>query len=90
MLIFGPFAQIAKSKQDIPMEASGERYSHVFGTNATAFELFVVEKKIMGPCWLNLTDAKINTGNVSLPHSRSQLPLDSHMRLFTARSLDAN
>lgn len=39
---------------EIPLDASGALYSHVFGTNASAFELFVVERKIMGPCWLNI------------------------------------
>lgn len=44
----------AQKAGEIPLNASGAMYSHVFGTNASAFELFVVERKIMGPCWLNI------------------------------------
>ncbi|SCV75007.1 BQ2448_8036 [Microbotryum intermedium] len=39
---------------DIPLDASGERFSHVFGSTASAFETFVVANRIMGPCWLNV------------------------------------
>lgn len=58
------------SKADIPIESSGELYSHVFGTTATPFERLVVDRKIMGPCWLNITAPKINKGEAV--HSVSQ------------------
>ncbi|BGP49603.1 DNA-directed DNA polymerase alpha catalytic subunit pol1 [Rhodotorula kratochvilovae] len=45
---------------DIPIDASGEQYSHVFGSTATPFERFVIDHKVMGPCWLNLKKPKIN------------------------------
>ncbi|SCZ87769.1 BZ3500_MvSof-1268-A1-R1_Chr2-3g05237 [Microbotryum saponariae] len=45
---------IAKFAVDIPLNASGERFSHVFGSTASAFETFVVANRIMGPCWLNV------------------------------------
>ncbi|GAA5873099.1 hypothetical protein JCM8547_006792 [Rhodosporidiobolus lusitaniae] len=48
---------------DIPIDASGEHYSRVFGTTATPFERFVVDRKIMGPCWLNLKNPKVNKGD---------------------------
>lgn len=51
--------------RDIPLNASGERYSHVFGSNTSPFELFVVERKIMGPCWLNITGAEVTKEEVS-------------------------
>lgn len=50
------------SKSDIPIDASGNLYTHVFGTTATPFERLVVDRKIMGPCWLNVTAPKINKG----------------------------
>ncbi|GAA5981594.1 hypothetical protein JCM5350_008038 [Sporobolomyces pararoseus] len=50
------------SKSDIPIDASGNFYTHVFGTTATPFERLVVDRKIMGPCWLNVTAPKINKG----------------------------
>lgn len=38
------------------MDASGATFSHIFGTNTTPFELFVVNQKIMGPSWLEIKD----------------------------------
>ena len=35
----------------------GETFSHVFGTNTSLFEQFVLWKNIMGPCWLKIQDA---------------------------------
>jgi DNA polymerase alpha subunit A len=41
-------------KPALPMDASGNTFSHVFGTNTSLFEQFVLEKNIMGPCWINI------------------------------------
>lgn len=49
----------------IPMDLSGGNFSHVFGTNTSAFERFVLERKVMGPCWLNVTNATLSTKDVS-------------------------
>ncbi|KAG9284047.1 hypothetical protein G9A89_022821 [Geosiphon pyriformis] len=38
----------------LPDNLSGETFSHVFGTNRSALELFIIQRKIMGPCWLNI------------------------------------
>jgi DNA polymerase alpha subunit A len=45
------------SKNALPVDASGETYSRVFGTNTSIFEQFVMWKNIMGPCWLKIEDA---------------------------------
>ncbi|KAL7342525.1 hypothetical protein BJY59DRAFT_689579, partial [Rhodotorula toruloides] len=52
-----------RNESDIPIDAAGEQYSHVFGSTATAFERFVVDHKIMGPCWLNISKPKVNKGD---------------------------
>lgn len=36
------------------MDIQGETFSHVFGTNTSLFEQFVLWKNIMGPCWLKI------------------------------------
>ncbi|KAK7949691.1 DNA polymerase alpha catalytic subunit [Apiospora saccharicola] len=41
----------------IPKEATGETFSHIFGTNTALFEQFVLWKRIKGPCWLKIKDA---------------------------------
>ncbi|KAF8739169.1 DNA polymerase alpha catalytic subunit, partial [Rhizoctonia solani] len=38
----------------LPMDLSGATFSRVLGTNTSAFELFVLKRKIMGPCWLDI------------------------------------
>ncbi|WFC99288.1 DNA-directed DNA polymerase [Malassezia yamatoensis] len=43
----------------LPMDLSGATFARAFGTNTSAFELFVVKRKIMGPCWLRLEDVSL-------------------------------
>ncbi|KAF7370942.1 DNA polymerase [Mycena sanguinolenta] len=39
--------------------------ARIFGTNTTAFELLVLKRKIMGPCWLTIKNPKIENKNFS-------------------------
>ncbi|KAK0497423.1 hypothetical protein EDD18DRAFT_1162173 [Armillaria luteobubalina] len=39
--------------------------SKIFGTNTTAFELLVLKRKIMGPCWLQIKNPKIDNQGIS-------------------------
>lgn len=50
-------------KQQLPMDMNGETFSHVFGTNTSLFEQFVLWKNIMGPCWLKIEGADFTTVN---------------------------
>ena len=45
------------TKPPIELGKTGETFSHVFGTNTTLFEQFVLWRNIMGPCWLKIEDA---------------------------------
>lgn len=38
----------------LPLDLTGETFSHVFGTNTAMFEQFVLYRRIMGPCWLQI------------------------------------
>ncbi len=49
------------------MDASGPTFSHVFGTKTSAFELLVLKRKIMGPCWLEIKGAAVSTKSVRFP-----------------------
>lgn len=52
----------------LPQDLKGETFSHVFGTNTSSLEMFLMNRKIKGPCWLevknprkeNLTFRKLN------------------------------
>ena len=41
-------------KMPLSTDLTGETFSHVFGTNTSLFEQFVLWKNIMGPCWLKI------------------------------------
>ncbi|KAL2160504.1 hypothetical protein VTH06DRAFT_1192 [Thermothelomyces fergusii] len=45
------------TKPPLELGTTGETFSHVFGTNTSLFEQFVLWKKIMGPCWLRIGNA---------------------------------
>jgi DNA polymerase alpha subunit A len=49
----------------VPMGACSPNIAKVFGTNTNAFELFVLKRKIMGPCWLEIRNPQIEFKGVS-------------------------
>ncbi|KZP01754.1 DNA polymerase alpha catalytic subunit, partial [Calocera viscosa TUFC12733] len=49
----------------LPTDISGPSFSRVFGTNTSAFELLVLKRKIMGPCWLQVKEPTISHTGVS-------------------------
>ncbi|CEP63900.1 DNA-directed DNA polymerase alpha catalytic subunit POL1 LALA0_S09e05006g [Lachancea lanzarotensis] len=63
--------QTPKSKGVIiPSDLEGDTFFHVFGGNTNIFESFVIQRKIMGPCWLEVKNgdfsALSNASNCSL------------------------
>lgn len=50
-------------KPALPISSTGETFSHVFGTNTALFEQFVLEKNIMGPCWLSIKGGDFQSVN---------------------------
>lgn len=71
-------------KMPLSADLKGETFSHVFGTNTSLFEQFVLWKNIMGPCWLKIEDADFKAVNnaswckfelaVSKPNNITVLP----------------
>ncbi|XP_068206264.1 DNA polymerase alpha catalytic subunit-like [Palaemon carinicauda] len=49
----------------LPMDLSGETFSHVFGTNTSSLELFLLERQIKGPCWLDVKLPQLPSPSVS-------------------------
>lgn len=49
----------------IPSNAASPNFSRIFGTNTNAFELLVMKRKIMGPCWLQVKKPIIDNRGVS-------------------------
>ncbi|KAL8832715.1 MAG: hypothetical protein Q9170_004777 [Blastenia crenularia] len=50
-------------KPTLPIDLKGDTFSHAFGTNTGFFEQFVLWKRIMGPCWLQLDEADLSPIN---------------------------
>ncbi|CAG8582995.1 2831_t:CDS:10, partial [Diversispora eburnea] len=49
----------------LPSDLSGKTFSHVFGTQYSALELFLIKRKIRGPCWLEINNAVIEKRKIS-------------------------
>ncbi|EFP82360.2 DNA-directed DNA polymerase alpha catalytic subunit pol1 [Puccinia graminis f. sp. tritici] len=45
------------TKPPIARLTTGKTFSKIFGTGTSAFELFLLKRKIMGPCWLDVQGA---------------------------------
>lgn len=58
-------ASYSKLSQDL----SGETFSRVFGTNSSSLELLLLDRKIKGPCWLEVK----NPQNSKMPMSWCKL-----------------
>jgi hypothetical protein len=54
----------------LPENLSGATFSHAFGTQTGPLEHFLVKRDIMGPCWLQVKDAKPNGSKVTNTRER--------------------
>ncbi|KAF9482567.1 DNA polymerase alpha catalytic subunit [Pholiota conissans] len=53
------------SEPAIPMNAVSQNIAQILGTNTSAFELLVMKRKIMGPCWITIQNPQIDNKGVS-------------------------
>ncbi|KAG8857126.1 DNA-directed DNA polymerase alpha catalytic subunit pol1 [Serendipita sp. 411] len=60
MQVVYPFSEPA-----LPSNLSSPNFSRIFGTNTSAFELLVLNRQIMGPCWLEIKDPHVENKGVS-------------------------
>ncbi|KAJ3052467.1 DNA-directed DNA polymerase alpha catalytic subunit pol1 [Rhizophlyctis rosea] len=44
----------------VPSDSKGKSFSHIFGTSTSALELFILKRKLMGPCWVRIENAEIS------------------------------
>ncbi|KAL2271912.1 hypothetical protein VTJ83DRAFT_1283 [Remersonia thermophila] len=63
------------TKPALELGTTGETFSHVFGTNTSLFEQFVLWKKIKGPCWLKIEDGDF-TALKNASHCRLEVLLE--------------
>ncbi|KAJ3161309.1 DNA-directed DNA polymerase alpha catalytic subunit pol1 [Geranomyces michiganensis] len=53
------------SQPELPTKLAGKSFSRVFGANTSALEMFVLKRKLMGPCWVEIKNAKLIKRNLS-------------------------
>lgn len=58
-------ALIPPIEPQIPNNVSSPNFSRVMGTSTSAFELLVLKRKIMGPCWLQIKKPEVEFKGVS-------------------------
>ncbi|KAL9933797.1 hypothetical protein V8E36_007455 [Tilletia maclaganii] len=73
----------------LPLDISGRTFSRIFGTNTSAFELFVVKRKIMGPCWLNVQDALVNREK-AVSHCKAEFRVEDPKNIAPFPETDEN
>ncbi|KAJ8375624.1 hypothetical protein SKAU_G00062040 [Synaphobranchus kaupii] len=49
----------------LPSDLKGATFSHVFGTNTSSLEHFLLSRKIRGPCWLDVSTPQLSSQQVS-------------------------
>ncbi|KAL4220500.1 DNA polymerase alpha catalytic subunit [Mactra antiquata] len=49
----------------LPSDIKGETFSHVFGTNTSSMERLLIDRKMKGPCWLDIKCPQITNPPVS-------------------------
>jgi DNA polymerase alpha subunit A len=62
----------------LPCEMSGNTFETILGTNKSMLELFILKRKIKGPCWLTISNAKkISADGNRSTWCRQELTVDS-------------
>ena len=71
------YLKLMYSFNDRPFEGpsfeTGQTYQKIFGVRSTALELFILDKQIMGPCWLRLP---LNKASKIVSWCKQELELD--------------
>ncbi|ODQ64174.1 hypothetical protein NADFUDRAFT_12632, partial [Nadsonia fulvescens var. elongata DSM 6958] len=49
------------NRESLPADLEGETFSRVFGASTSLFEQFVLNRRIMGPCWLEIASPEFDS-----------------------------
>ena len=59
---------VYSAKLDVPSPTQckgGKSYERIFGAGSSALELFLLKRKLMGPCWITIREPKLNPSVIS-------------------------
>ncbi|KAG7193441.1 DNA-directed DNA polymerase alpha catalytic subunit pol1 [Scheffersomyces spartinae] len=82
--VFIPFRPPKQRNFVLPADIEGETFSHAFGTNANLFESFVIQRKIMGPCWLQISGGDFESIKNS-SHCQVEVSIESPKHISPAQ-----
>ncbi|KAI5966943.1 POL1 [Candida pseudojiufengensis] len=74
-----PFNSIT-NKQILPADTEGSTFCHIFGSNTNMFEEFVTQRRIMGPCWLEIQGGDFNAIRNST-HCQVEVAISSPLKV---------
>ncbi|KAJ3412036.1 DNA-directed DNA polymerase alpha catalytic subunit pol1 [Chytridiales sp. JEL 0842] len=70
-------------KSPLPQDISGATFSRIFGTNTGALETFLIKRKLMGPCWIEISNATISNKNVSWTRLEMTVPSPKNVKVLS-------
>lgn len=73
----------------LPSDLQGKTFSHAFGTQTNAMELFLIKRKIMGPCWLKIESADALSTDKPLTWCKAEFSVDD-AKFVSPATQDAN
>lgn len=82
-----PYKTPKSSRDLMPPDLSSDTFHHVFGGSTNIFESWVVQNKIMGPCWLEIKDGDFQAlQNAS--HCQLEVLVDNPKNITTCDKKD--
>ncbi|KAF8621892.1 hypothetical protein AX15_007444 [Amanita polypyramis BW_CC] len=77
------------NEPQVPANSCSPSIAQIFGTNTSAFELLVLKRKIMGPCWLQIKKPKIENQGISWCKVEAVVSDPKDINPFSETDLDA-
>ncbi|ORX75533.1 hypothetical protein BCR32DRAFT_210201 [Anaeromyces robustus] len=59
----------------LPSDITGKTFSRIFGTYTSALELLIIKRKLMGPCWIKVTN--YNKSQKIISWCKTEVTVDS-------------
>lgn len=78
-IVLERYSNVPAAEPALPSDAASPNFYRIFGTNTSAFELLVLKRKIMGPCWLQIKQPQVENKGV---RCRCTLRLSGFMLIF--------
>ncbi|XP_034238111.1 DNA polymerase alpha catalytic subunit [Thrips palmi] len=71
----------------LPSNLEGSTFSRIFGTNTNSLELLLIERRIKGPCWLDLHAPEPVKNSVSWCKIEASLSKPEHVTIYSGKPI---